>query len=185
VVLECLVVAAASSTDGRLVTASAYENAGNHGIVHKGLATGAWRHHIAGVCCPCKRCLTPPRVHREALAILQVHSHGCHAPIRQPIGIDGRGQFGPDVAPKPSPATIAGKEGRVQVPSRPPHDLRPSRSDQVSRARRTCCGPAQGALSAPSSSRMCPPAHRTAPYLAQADHASGADPKSNFDQTSS
>ena len=43
VVLECLVVAAASSTDGRLVTASAYENAGNHGIVHKGLATGAWR----------------------------------------------------------------------------------------------------------------------------------------------
>ena len=94
VVLECLVVAAASSTDGRLVTASAYENAGNHGIVHKGLATGAWRHHIAGVCCPCKRCLTPPRVHREALAILHVHPHGCHAPVRQPIWIDGRGQFG-------------------------------------------------------------------------------------------
>ena len=94
VVLECLVVAAASSTDGRLVTASAYENAGNHGIVPKGLATGAWRRHTSSAFCSCKRSLTPPRVRRETLAIFHVHSHGRHASICQPIGIDGRGKLG-------------------------------------------------------------------------------------------
>jgi hypothetical protein len=92
VVLECLVVAAASSTDSRLVTASAYENAGNHGIVHKGLSTG--KPHASRT----ERRLLLPSVpawcacHRETLAVLDVYTHGHHAPICQPFWFHGRGE---------------------------------------------------------------------------------------------
>jgi hypothetical protein len=92
VVLECLVVAAASSTDSRLVTASAYENAGNHGIVHKGLSTG--KPHASRT----ERRLFLPSVlawcacHREAPAILDVYTHGDYAPVCEPLWLHGRGE---------------------------------------------------------------------------------------------
>ena len=68
------------------------------------------------------------------------------------------------------------------------HDLRPtSRSDQVSRARRARCSPALLKESLQCSFQQSCARPPTAPHhiFAQADHASGADPKSNFDQTSS
>jgi hypothetical protein len=73
--------------------------------------------------------------------------------------------------PKCPPATVAGEPFK-RLP-RPPRDLRPGPSGQVSRARRACCGPVEGASEAPSDRRMCPPARSTLHVSAQARRSDG------------